>query len=113
MGGALQFEDCRLPPLVQQDVSGIPEAGKAHSGKQKEYGYQNEAVHPLAKAFGREPAGCHRSPHGSVSVGSRFFLAVLQALHTGMTFPLVLFPPRAIGTMWSMVNSDAGVSAPQ
>lgn len=37
--------------------------------------------------------------YSSHSIGSNCFLAVLHVLQHGTTFPLVLFPPREIGTI--------------
>jgi len=38
-------------------------------------------------------------------MGSNCFFRVLQSLQQGTTLPLVVFPPREMGTMWSMVSS--------
>ena len=38
---------------------------------------------------------------------------LLHVLQQGTTFPRLLFPPREIGTMWSMVSSLGGVELPQ
>jgi hypothetical protein len=46
----------------------------------------------------------------AIPCGSSCFFLLLQDLQAGTTFPLVLFPPLASGTTWSMVNSPAGTS---
>ena len=51
--------------------------------------------------------------YSSHSMGRSCFLAVLHVLQHGTTFPLVLFPPREIGTIWSMVSCLEGVARPQ
>jgi hypothetical protein len=40
-------------------------------------------------------------------MGSSCFFLLLQSLQAGTVLPLVLFPPREIGTMWSIVNALA------
>ena len=54
-----------------------------------------------------------RARYSSHSVGRRYFLATLHALHAGTTFPFVERPPRTRGTRWSIVSSRGAVGRSQ
>lgn len=60
-----------------------------------------------------QPLDFTDSRYSSHSMGRRYFFLELHSLHAGTMFPETDLPPRAIGTMWSIVSSAGRNFLPQ